>query len=80
VGAGSGAAFHCPSFRGRQRGLITVLGEMPVLATEQTEVLVETALSFLRCQLAIFSELRRIIIVILLWIGRFSFALVRARF
>ena len=73
-------SFRCPSFRGRRRGLVTVLGEMSVLATEQTEVLVETALSFLRRQLAIFSELGRIIIIILLWVGRFSFALVRAGF
>jgi len=57
------------------QSLVRCLG----LPQKKAEVFVKMALSFLRHQLSIFSEFGRIIVVILLCVRRFSFALVGAR-
>ena len=45
-------------FGGRRHRLGTLFGDVSSFATEQAEVLLETALSFCLCELAIFSELQ----------------------
>src|SRR5467141_4696708 len=62
--------------RGRFR---TVLGNVSGSATEEAQFVVETALSFLRCQFAVFPEFRGKVGSGLLWVGRRALALGRAR-
>src|SRR5467141_610168 len=61
--------------RGRFR---TVLGNVSGSATEEAQFVVETALSFLRCQLSVFPEFRGNVGSGLLRVGRGALALGRA--